>query len=464
MDKKMLFELISYQYEKEWIELKENWYEKDSIGEYISALSNSATMNDTDFGYLIWGINDKTHEIIGTTFDFDREEKNESLKHYLSRYLSPSINYAFEEMYIDNKRVVTLTIPSAKLIPTEFKKERYIRVGSSKESLRKFPHLEADLWIKLKKFDESIINKESPKQNLSFNKLLVYYASKNLTLNNNTFLDNLSFYIPNTKTFNILAFLMADENNIPMRVSVFSGTKKSDNLYSVKEFGNQCILYTIDKVLEYCDVVNIIQADETNRVVERKDVPLFDSKSLREAILNAFIHNDWLELNAPMVLIYTDRIEVLSYGSLPKGQTIEGFYEGKSKPRCYELANIFLQLRVSERSGRGVNKIVDTYGKEAFTIENDYIKVTIKYNKLLAHNSKESEQENILKVSKSQKHLDSIVSEMRNNPNITTKELMAILNLRKTSVQKYIRLLQDKGLIEHVGATKKGYWKVNNIE
>lgn len=252
---------------------------------------------------------------------------------------------------------------------------------------------------------------------------------------------------------------MADENNIPVRVSVFSGTKKSDNLYSVREFGNQCILYSIDKVLEYCDVINIIQADETNRLIERKEVSLFDSKSLREAILNAFIHNDWLELNAPMVSVYSDRIDILSYGSLPKGQTIEGFFEGKSKPRSYELANIFLQLRISERSGRGVNKITDVYGKEAYTIEDDYIKVTIKYNRVLADNSK-SEQKASKKVSKSQKNIDVIISEMRNNPNITTSELMIVLNLKKTAVQKYLRLLQENGVIEHVGSARSGFWNV----
>lgn len=460
MNKEYLLELISYTYEKEWIELKENWYNRKEIGEYISALSNVATLKGVDFSYLIWGINDSTHEIVGTNFDCDKEEKGESLKHFLSRNLSPTINYTFEELEIDKKNIVCLTIPAARIVPTEFNKERYIRIGSSKELLRKFPYLEAELWNRLNNYSISIINQVAPKQNLTFNKLLVYYASKNLSLKEKTFKEELYFYVPNTRQYNILAFLMADENNIPVRVSVFDGTSKSDNLYSVKEFGNQCLLYVVDKVLEYCDVINIIQADERNRVVDRKDVPLFDSKSLREAILNAFIHNDWLDLNAPMVSIYKDRIDILSYGALPNGQTIEGFFEGKSKPRCMELANIFLQLRISERSGRGVNKIVDIYGKNAFVIEKDFIKVSIKYNRVLAHKAKENEQESKEKVSKSEGHMMNIVSEMRNNPNITTFGLMNILNLKKTSIQKYIRILQEKGIIEHVGATKNGYWKV----
>ena len=161
-----------------------------------------------------------------------------------------------------------------------------------------------------------------------------------------------------------------------------------------------------------------------------------------------------------MISVFTDRIDILSYGSLPNGQTLDGFYEGKSKPRCLELANIFLQLRISERSGRGVNKIVDTYGKSAFVIENDYIKVSIVYNRILAHKTVISEQENSCKVSKSKKHMDDILSEMRNNPNITTLDLMSILGLKKTIVQKYIKKLKEDGIIEHKGSTKKGYWNI----
>lgn len=460
MDYEFFNELLSYEFEKEWIEFKENWYDRDEIGEYISALANAAALSCVAFSYMIWGVNDKTHEILGTVFDCDKEEKGESLKHYLSRNLNPSISYEFNVEKFMGKRVVILKIPASKLVPTEFKKERYIRIGSSKENIRKFPFIESSLWEKLRKVDDSILNHEAPRQDLSFNKLLLYYMTKDLPLKEKTFREDLFFYIPNTKRYNLLAYLMADTNNITMRVSVFEGTKKSDNLYSVRDFGNQCLLYTIDKVLEYCDIINVIQSDETNRIVERKEIPLFDTKALREAILNAFIHNDWLDLNAPMISVFNDRIDVLSYGTIPNGQTIEGFYDGKSKPRCRELSDIFLQLRISERSGRGVNKIVDAYGKEAFYFGTDYIKVSIKYNRLLAHKSTKSEQESEQKVSKSQLNMNKIVSEMRNNPNITTMELIAILGLKKTSIQKYIRILEEQGIVKHMGSNKAGYWEV----
>ena len=461
MDRAYFKELLSYTYEKEWIEFKTNWDNRDNIGEYISALSNSAALKNVPYAYIFWGVDDKTHKVVQTHFDPDKEEKGESLKHYLSRLLEPSINYEFDSLDYDGIKVIYLKIPKAKLVPVEFNKERYIRIGSSNEKLRKFPHIEADLWLKLRNSNDSIINHEAPRQNLTFNKLLVYYMARGLKLKENTFKEELNFYVPDTKKYNILAYLMADENDITVRVSIFKGTRKSDNLYSVREFGNQCMLYAIDKVLEYCDVVNIIQADETNRVVERKEVPLFDSKALREAVLNAFIHNEWIDLNAPMISIYTDRIDILSYGTIPAGQTLAGFYEGKSQPRCRELAHIFLQLRISERSGRGVNKIIEAYGKEAFLIEDDYIKVSIKYNRVekskVASYEKE-EKEKTRKTSKENKN--KIIEEIRDNPNTTTKQLMSILNLNKTSIQKYLKILKDENQIERIGSNKDGYWKV----
>ena len=50
-------------------------------------------------------------------------------------------------------------------------------------------------------------------------------------------------------------------------------------MYSVREFGNTCLLYSLDDVLRYGEVLNIPQADERNRIVERKEVPLFHAEA-----------------------------------------------------------------------------------------------------------------------------------------------------------------------------------------
>ena len=118
--------------------------------------------------------------------------------------------------------------------------------------------------------------------------------------------------------------------------------------------------------------MNLIQTDESERVVERPETPLFDSKAFREAIINAILHNLWISGNEPMISVFSDRIEILA-----PAQTMEGFFLGESIPVNEKLSEIFLQLHISEKSGRGVPKIIETYGKGAFTFRENSIVVTI---------------------------------------------------------------------------------------
>ena len=82
-------ELIEYPREANWYEFKTNWYEPAGIGEYISSLSNAAALEGREAGYLVWGVDNDTHEIIGTTFDYTVDVKNEPLEHYLARQVFP---------------------------------------------------------------------------------------------------------------------------------------------------------------------------------------------------------------------------------------------------------------------------------------------------------------------------------------------------------------------------------------
>ncbi len=131
-------ELREYDSEREWFEFKENWFVADELGEYISALSNSAAIAGRKYAYFEWGIYDKTHEIAGTGFNCNQDVRNEPLKHYLARQLSPDINFVFEDVIIEDKKLTLLAIPAAKTVPVSFARERYIRIGSSKENLRKY--------------------------------------------------------------------------------------------------------------------------------------------------------------------------------------------------------------------------------------------------------------------------------------------------------------------------------------
>ena len=86
-------DLISHKYEEEWFEFKLNWFEPHALGEYISALSNVAALQGRKYSYFVWGIENETHRILGTSFDFHQNVKNEPLIHYLSRQTDPEYRF-----------------------------------------------------------------------------------------------------------------------------------------------------------------------------------------------------------------------------------------------------------------------------------------------------------------------------------------------------------------------------------
>ena len=143
-----------------------------------------------------------------------------------------------------------------------------------------------------------------------------------------------------------------------------------------------CLLFSLDKVIDYGDILNVPQADERNRKVERKEVMLFHQGAFKEAVINAFQHNLWTSGAAPQFTAYEDRIEITSLGTLPPKQTKEGFYAGVSVPVNEKLSDIFLQLHISEMSGRGIPRIVGVYGKSAFDFKDNAITVTIPFHRL----------------------------------------------------------------------------------
>lgn len=459
MDKyfELIKTIVSKSAEEEWFEFKENLNDKQAIGEYISALSNAAAMCKKEFAYLIWGVNNETHEIVGTKFDFRKDIKNEPFEHFLARQIFPDIDFSFHEIIIDGKRLVLLEIPRASNSPVSFDGIRYIRIGSSKVNVAKYPEREAKLFEVLRKSEKTMESIESEYQDLSFERLFTYFAGKGISLRAETFKKNLGLLTKNGK-YNLLAQLLSDDSHIPIRVSIFSGKNKASSLFSVKEFGNTCILLSLDKVMEYADVINIIQADESKRVLSRNDVDLFDINAFREALVNAFVHNKWVYGNAPMITVYSDRIEILSRGTLDPRQTIEGFFLGESVPVNQKLSDIFLQLHISERSGRGVPKIIDVYGKEVFDFRENSIAVNIPFNwinDITDVGNKEISNKKPLNVRRVK-----ILEEMRNNPNITQAQLSKIIGVGITAIENNIKFLKENGYIERVGSNKTGYWKV----
>lgn len=445
--------------EQEWFEFKENWFDKSKVGMYVSALSNGAAISGKTYGYLIWGINDKTKEIIGTNINFYCDYQKEPFQNHLARNLYPSIAFEFIEAEIESKRVVVLIIPAANKVPTAYRQVRYTRIGSSLTTFDKYPERESLLWRVLIYGYPTMINTESPIQDLTFKQLKLYYLTNKLLFNDENFITNMHLLTSEGK-FNMLACFLADNGEIPVRVSMFTGSNKASPLYSVKEFGNQSLVSVIDRIIEYANSINIPKSNEDFSTGVRKDIPLFDQECFNEAVKNSFIHNSWLRKTPPMITFFNNKVEITSFSSLAPGQTVEGFFKGNSIPVNEELSSIFLATHLSERTGKGNPLIVSRFGRRAFKINEFSIKVTIKYNWIYHYEEIEEKaidktNDNITKV-----EID-ILREIIRNPKSSQPEIAKAVGVSKTKVQIAISKFKKIGIIDRINSNKNGYWKVN---
>jgi len=143
----LLTELRSPSQETEWVEFKQNNTDPEQIGEYLSALSNSAAMHRKDAAYIVWGVENGTHNVVGTSFKPRQAKKgNEELENWLLRLLSPRIDMKIHEFQENGHDVVIFEVQPAQHTPVAFSGTEYVRVGSLKKKLKEYPEKERALW------------------------------------------------------------------------------------------------------------------------------------------------------------------------------------------------------------------------------------------------------------------------------------------------------------------------------
>jgi predicted HTH transcriptional regulator len=139
--------LLALPRETEWIELKENNANPQDIGEYISAVANSAALHGQETGFIIWGIQDGSNEIVGTTFQPRRTKVgNEELENWLAVHLIPRLHFRVHEVDVEDHGVVVFEVPAASHTPVRFQEYEWIRVGTYKKRLKDHPEKERELW------------------------------------------------------------------------------------------------------------------------------------------------------------------------------------------------------------------------------------------------------------------------------------------------------------------------------
>ncbi len=131
----LLKSLLALPAEVEWVEFKHNNDAPEEIGEYLSALANSAALHGREAGYLVWGVEDGTRRVVGTTAGpRQRRIGNEELENWLAHLVAPRVDFRFHEWGEHAQRMVLLKVQPAVGAPVAFKGTEWIRVGSQKRS------------------------------------------------------------------------------------------------------------------------------------------------------------------------------------------------------------------------------------------------------------------------------------------------------------------------------------------
>lgn len=369
----LLSELRKLPRETEWVEFKHNNDDADDIGEYLSALANAAALSGKVHAYLVWGIDDVTHDVIGTRFDpMAAKVGNEELESWLLRLLSPRINFRFHLLEVDDRRVALLEIGAAFRHPVQFKGVEYIRIGSYKKKLKDFPEKERELW---RVFDRTSFEREVAAENIPDEEVLQL-------LDYPAYFELLGQPLPDGRHA-ILAALAADDMiaqataghwNISNLGAVLFSRRLAD-FRTLQRKAVRVVLYKgaarVETVREQGGgtgyaagfaglidfVTGLLPSNEVIGRALRRQMPMFPELAIRELIANAIIHQDFhLTGTGPMVEIFADRMEITNPG-LPL-VSIHRFLDSPPRSRNEALASFMRRIGVCEERGSGVDKVV----------------------------------------------------------------------------------------------------------
>lgn len=328
----------------------------------------------------------------------------------------------------------------------------FMRIGSSTEPMPQ--NLIEDLFTKRTRNSIGKIN--SPKQDLTFEQLKIFYEENKYELNEH-FVDNLELFTEEGR-FNYAAYLLADVNGTSIKVAKYSGTDRFE-LIENNEYGYCSLIKATKRVLDKLEIENRTLAKITPK--EREERNLVDKIALREAVINAIVHNDYSNEVPPKIEIFSDRIEITSTGSFVQGMTEEEFFSGYSAPRNKELMRVFKDVHLVEQLGSGMIRILKKYDRSIFTITSNFIRVAFPIlDAARADNQIKDKQDGGLNgglIGGLNGGLKLLLEIIKNNPGIKAKDAATLLDNRSIStVEKQIKELSEKGLIERRGSKKTG--------
>jgi ATP-dependent DNA helicase RecG len=447
---------LSQTLENQNVEFKSIW--KDDFLKHICAFSNSKG------GTLFVGVDDK-----GTIVGIENSKKLlEDIPNKAIQFLGVTI--AIDVNKEGNKYYLAIFVnPSPS--PIAFKGRYYIRSGSTVQELSG-NDLQHFILKKLgKSYDElpiesATINdidalsvRKFIKMAIKINRLSVDAEEDELQ----TVLFNLKLIGENSKLKNAAILLFGKNtphyfSSVSFRIGKFGNNHHDLKFHDVIE-GN--IFEMPEKVMEILKSKYLtmpIRYEGIKRIEELE----YPEEALREAILNAIIHRDYTGVHIQLS-VYENKIILWNPGSLPSKINIDRLKEKHpSIPKNRLIADIFFKAGYIEAWGRGIHKIVTEFmnAKLPEPIFENYaggVQVTLlkDLDKDLDRDLDKDLDKGVLTNNQIQ-----ILKEIEKNKDITQMELSRIIGINDKNIRNNIKKLKDLGLIERIGNTRTGYWKI----
>lgn len=358
-----------------WLEFKRDNARPEMIGTLCSALSNGARIEGQDFGYVLWGIDDETHDVVGTQFDPNAAKVgNTGLPFWLAQQLQPSVPFHFRGVNHPEGKVVILEIPAATSAPVGFKSVPYIRIGSATPKLADHPEWYRKLIDCLRPYawEHGVAS-----QYLTGDEVLdlLDYAQY-FRLTRQPLPDNRVGIFERLEADRLITRDVGQKWNISNLGAILFATRLNSFESSLARKGVRLVAYdgrnraaTVKNRLDgqkgyasgfegLVDYINgLIPKNEHIGSALRISQPLFPELAVRELVANALIHQDMTITGAgPQIELFEDRIEITNPGR-PLVQP-ERMIDLPPRSRNEALASLMRRMGLCEEQGSGLDKVI----------------------------------------------------------------------------------------------------------
>ncbi len=360
------------------VEFKKNNSDPKLIGKYCSALSNAARIDDKEFAYVLWGIDNSSHDVIGTDFDPDgvKECSNTVLQLWLAQHLKPSVAFNFRRIEHPQGSVVLLEIPAASSAPVAFDDIAYVRIGSATPKLTDYPERQQKLITNLRPY---VWEKGIAKQFISADDVLnlLEYPSyfkltqQNLPDNKAGILERMAsdqliqkdvgdrWNITNLGAILFASDLQAFDIAISRKAVRFIAYKGKNRAATVthRQDGKKGYAIGLEGLINYIN--GLLPINEHIGEAFREQRPLFPEIAVRELVANVLIHQDMTIQGAgPQIELFEDRMEITNPGE-PLVQT-DRMIDLPPRSRNAMLGALMRRMRLCEEQGSGLDKVIDS--------------------------------------------------------------------------------------------------------